>query len=231
MNEEFSRTLALLRQEKGVSQRTAAAALGISQALLSHYENGIREPGLAFVVKACDYYGVSADFLLGRTMTRDGTTIAPEELYDLSDEKDNSMRGSVLALLSKKLLVNSIGVLFDLLSKTGSREAIKAAANYLSTAVYTMYRRLYQANPDNNPDFFSVPTHYFQAGLADADMKCSETELTDALAALAKDKAPMPELTHDALAQNYPVLYQSLLQVVHNTGERVNGIMAGRKDK
>ena len=52
-----------------------------------------------------------------------------------------------------------------------------------------------------------------------------------ALAALAKDKAPMPELTHDALAQNYPVLYQSLLQVVHNTGERVNGIMAGRKDK
>ena len=52
-------------------------------------------------VRACDYYGVSADFLLGRTLTRDGTTIAPEELYDLSDEKDNSMRGSVLALLSK----------------------------------------------------------------------------------------------------------------------------------
>ena len=63
MNAEFSRTLSLLRQEKGVSQRTAAGVLGISQALLSHYENGIREPGLAFVVKACDYYGVSADYL------------------------------------------------------------------------------------------------------------------------------------------------------------------------
>ena len=60
MNAEFSRTLSLLRQERGVSQRTAAGALGISQALLSHYENGIREPGLAFVVRACDYYGVSA---------------------------------------------------------------------------------------------------------------------------------------------------------------------------
>ena len=115
MNAEFSRTLSLLRQEKGVSQRTAATALGISQALLSHYENGIREPGLAFVVKACDYYGVSADYLLGRTLTRDGTTIAPEELYDLSSEKDNAMRGSVLAMLNKKLLVNSIGVVFDLL--------------------------------------------------------------------------------------------------------------------
>ena len=52
LSPEFSRTLSLLRQEKGVSQRKAAGALGISQALLSHYENGIREPGLAFVVKA-----------------------------------------------------------------------------------------------------------------------------------------------------------------------------------
>ena len=147
MNPEFPRTLSLLRQEKGVSQRTAASALGISQALLSHYENGVREPGLAFVVKACDYYGVSADFLLGRTLSRDGTTIAAEELYDLSDEKGNSLKGSVLALLSKKLLVNSTGALFDLLSKTGSREAIQASANYLSTAVYQVYRRLYQASP------------------------------------------------------------------------------------
>ena len=49
MNADFSRTHALLRQEKGISQRKAAKELGISQALLSHYENGIREPGLAFV--------------------------------------------------------------------------------------------------------------------------------------------------------------------------------------
>lgn len=65
MATDFSRTLSLLRQEKGISQRKAAGEMGISQALLSHYENGIREPGLAFVVKACDYYHVSADYLLG----------------------------------------------------------------------------------------------------------------------------------------------------------------------
>ena len=223
-NAEFSRTLSLLRQEKKVSQRAAAQALGISQALLSHYENGIREPGLAFVVKACDYYGVSADFLLGRTLSRDGVVIAAEELYDISDEKNNSIRGGVLALLSKKLLVNSIGVLFGLLGKTGSREAVQATANYLSTAVYTMYRRLYDANPDNNPDFFSVPPRHFQAGLHEADMKCCECELSD-----AKAKGPMPEMTHDARARDYPVLYQSILQVIHNTGERVTAISGGRK--
>ena len=229
LNAEFARTLSLLRQEKGVSQRAAATQLGISQALLSHYENGIREPGLAFVVRACDYYHVSSDFLLGRTLSRDGTTIGPEELYDVSQEKDNSMRGGVLALLSKKLLVNSVGVLFDLLGKTGSRESIRAAANYLSTAVYKMYRCLYQANPANNPDFFSVSDRQFNAGLPDADMRCSEVELADALAAHVKEKGRLPEMDHDALAQNYPALYQSLLQMFHSTGERLNGIMSARQ--
>ena len=230
-NNDFARSLSLLRREKGVSQRSAAKELGISQALLSHYENGVREPGLAFVRRACDYYRVSADFLLGRALTRDGTTIGAEELYDASAEKDNVMRGSIAATLNKKLLVNSIGVLFGLLGKTGSREAIQAASGYLSTAVYIMYRRLYDANPDNNPDFFSVPPRHFQAGLAEADMRCCEAELSDALAAHSKAKGPWPEMTNDALARDYPVLYQSILQVVHNTGERVTALSAGRKAK
>ena len=67
MERSFSAILHQLRQEKGLSQRAVAADLHISQALLSHYENGAREPGLAFVCRACDYYGVSADYLLGRT--------------------------------------------------------------------------------------------------------------------------------------------------------------------
>ena len=72
MQVRFAQTLSQLRHEKGVSQRQAAQALEVSQALLSHYENGIREPGLAFVVRACDYYQVSADYLLGRRVEREG---------------------------------------------------------------------------------------------------------------------------------------------------------------
>jgi len=49
MASDFSRTLALLRKEKKISQRTAAGDLEVSQALLSHYENGLREPGLALL--------------------------------------------------------------------------------------------------------------------------------------------------------------------------------------
>ena len=68
----FSEVLYKLRRERGFSQRKVAADLLISQALLSHYENGAREPGLNFVCKVCDYYGVSADYLLCRTAEVDG---------------------------------------------------------------------------------------------------------------------------------------------------------------
>ena len=198
-NPDFSRTLSLLRQERGLSQRQAAKGMGISQALLSHYENEQREPGLNFVVKACDFYNVSADFLLGRTMSRDGTTILDaDSLYDASAERDSTLRGSVLATLSKKLLMNSVGVLFDLLGKLNNKRAIKAAANFLSVAVYQMYRDLYRNNPEANDDFFSVPDRQFVAGLPRVDMILSETEYVDALASLGKD-AKYPPMSPTAM--------------------------------
>ena len=65
MEDAFSKNMSQLRRERGLSQRKAAADLNISQALLSHYENGAREPGLPFLCRACKYYGVSADYMLG----------------------------------------------------------------------------------------------------------------------------------------------------------------------
>lgn len=69
---KFSVVLAQLRKERGISQKKAADDLGISQALLSHYEKGIRECGLDFVVKCADYYGVTTDYLLGVSESRNG---------------------------------------------------------------------------------------------------------------------------------------------------------------
>ena len=40
MDRTFPETLSALRRQKNISQRQAAADLNISQALLSHYENG-----------------------------------------------------------------------------------------------------------------------------------------------------------------------------------------------
>ena len=84
--QQFCANLSRLRREKGVSQRKAASDLRISQALLSHYENGAREPGLAFVCRACDYYGVTADFLLGRTGDESGAHLNPDNLRQLAHQ-------------------------------------------------------------------------------------------------------------------------------------------------
>ena len=84
MDRTFPETLSALRRQKNISQRQAAADLNISQALLSHYENGAREPGLGFVCRACDYYGVTADYLLCRSDEQGGQSSADvaKRLFD-----------------------------------------------------------------------------------------------------------------------------------------------------
>ena len=112
-NTSFSRILTLLRKERGLTQKEAAANLGISQALLSHYEKGIRECGLDFVVKASEYYGVSCDYLLGRSPDRSGLTLTVDDIPDDSNDPDDSKyKGSLLPVLSKKLIINSLGILY-----------------------------------------------------------------------------------------------------------------------
>lgn len=86
MERNFSATMSGLRRERHLNQRTVAADLGISQALLSHYETGAREPGLDFVCRACKYYNVSADYLLGLSDSPNGTDRAMEALAALSGE-------------------------------------------------------------------------------------------------------------------------------------------------
>lgn len=223
MKEDFARTLALLRQERGISQRQAASELGVSQALLSHYENGLREPGLNFVAKACDFYNVSADFMLGRTLSRDGTTIIDaDSLYDVTSERDHIMQGSVMATLARKLIANSVGVLFDLLGKLGNKQAIKGASNYLSTAVYVLFRYLHQVAPgENSEGFFSLPESQFVSGMPLVDMYYSESQYLDGIHCERK-KGNFPDLSHDAMSAAYPGTYQSLLQIVHSCGERLN---------
>ena len=104
MKSDFSEMLSGLRREKGLSQRRVAADLGISQALLSHYENDAREPKLDFVVKACDYYKVPADYILGRSNERRNEVARfKNSVRDILDdlEKLNSTEAEIIAKLQQ----------------------------------------------------------------------------------------------------------------------------------
>lgn len=220
MASEFSRTLALLRRERGVSQRTAAGDLGISQALLSHYENGVREPGLSFVVKACDYYHVSADFILGRTLSREGSMLTHEEVLSAA-EPGNILQGSVLATLQSKLISGAAGVLFGLLGKLGDKAAINAAAAYLGSAVYQLYRHFYRC-AGANENYFSLPAEVCRMGAAEADQKLSELRYVRALE--SQKAEAFPDLSPEALAADYPGRNQSLTQVLSTADTRLSGL-------
>ena len=56
-----------LRLEKGLKQSDVAKALHLKQDTIARYELGLREPNNQILVALCDYFDVSADYLLGRT--------------------------------------------------------------------------------------------------------------------------------------------------------------------
>lgn len=89
----FGDILAELRHGRQLSQRALAGELKISQALLSCYENGSREPGLPFVCHACDYFGVSADYLLGRTEDATGRSAGFPAIASLNSVLQNANSG------------------------------------------------------------------------------------------------------------------------------------------
>ena len=56
-----------LREDHDKTQQEIADILGTSQTMYARYERGANELPLRHLVKLCDYYHVSADYILGRS--------------------------------------------------------------------------------------------------------------------------------------------------------------------
>ena len=63
--ENFAKKLKELRMERGLSQRQVSKELGLSENAFANYEQGIREPSLDTLKKICEFFNVSADYLIG----------------------------------------------------------------------------------------------------------------------------------------------------------------------
>ena len=92
MATSFSNRITSLRKERGLSQKEVAMSLGVSQALLSHYEKGVRECGLDFVLKCAEYFGVTTDYLLGKDDSKYGiyktySSDDAESVYSIKTDK------------------------------------------------------------------------------------------------------------------------------------------------
>lgn len=153
MVDSFPRTLAYLRKEKKISQKEAAASLGVSQALLSHYENGLREPGLEFAVRAADYYGVTTDYLLGVT-----------------SEKEPAVHEKTEAMLPKTSRHDGRFEIFQrVIAKTGNRRLAQLCEEVISLTLYRLFLLL--------PDHGEEKLRGERALLCEAEEKRREAEI------------------------------------------------------
>ena len=60
----FGNVLALLLEERGITQKEMAAACSISTSAISSYVQNAREPDFDMLKKIADYFSVTTDFLL-----------------------------------------------------------------------------------------------------------------------------------------------------------------------
>lgn len=227
MNQDFARILTLLRKERGLSQKSVANSLGISQALLSHYEKGVRECGLNFVVKCADFYQVSCDYLLGRSTERNGSTIAIDEIPNGAENK-NAMSFNMLLLLNKKLIYNSLDIIFDMLSKCKNNEFVMEVSYFIMLSVYRVFRMLHMADKKNKTEMFKIPD-VVASNYADASTQILESKIVamiknkpvDKLPKLADDKSNF-DMTTQTLRHNYPKLATSLFNFIKNSEQKIS---------
>ncbi len=108
---ELGEILTELCIEKDLSQKKLAKLLCLSIGTISNYENNVHAPDLNTLRKLADFYGVTTDYLLGRT----GYRCTPETLKDYitTDYTITTFINNILSLDS------------------GSRNALLKYADYL----------------------------------------------------------------------------------------------------
>ncbi len=227
MHESFPRIITLLRTERKLTQKEAAKELGISQALLSHYERGIRECGLDFLCRTADFYGVSCDYLLGRTADRNGAQLTVEDIPDPDvNNMDKRSRGSVTPILNKKLIANSLNILFDLIQKADCKALTNEASDYLMIAVYKVFRIVYLGNPKNSGSFFAVQD-VLGRGMSTAALEVAESRLECIVSGRSLEgekgleNVDALELNDELISARYPMFHTSLLNLMRTAEDRM----------
>ncbi|CEO04824.1 DNA-binding protein [[Clostridium] sordellii] len=95
----------ILRKERvnlGLNQVEFAKIFNVTKQTVSNWENGNRNPDSATLSKLADYFGVTVDYLLGRTdestinkekakLDQSVKTIAAHRLGDVEDLDDNAI--------------------------------------------------------------------------------------------------------------------------------------------
>lgn len=84
--------LKLARQHKNMTQMEVAEKLGISNGTLSGYERNYRDPDTETLAKLAELYGVSVDWLTGRTDHPNSNVVRKKSEEDQMQRKSDFYR-------------------------------------------------------------------------------------------------------------------------------------------
>ena len=101
---EMSMILKRLRIDAGKTQKQLANDISIGQATISQWENGTSKPTADALIALSEYYGVTADFILGISRDKEGDgklSDDVEECIALFDNLTNEQRQLVKELMKQ----------------------------------------------------------------------------------------------------------------------------------
>ena len=94
----LGKRLKSLREQNQITQEELAKILDIDSSTIANYENGNRQPKYHTLVNIADYFGISIDWLIGRTSNPQISSIAlaveglePRVQKVLLEDKNNAL--------------------------------------------------------------------------------------------------------------------------------------------
>ena len=97
--EQLGNRIKQLRLEKRIPQKDLAESIGISPSTIGMYEQNRRVPDADTLIKLSTYFGVTIDYLLGKTEQKEKPTKEDGEL----SERDKQLIDLISALPDDKL--------------------------------------------------------------------------------------------------------------------------------
>lgn len=95
-----------LREEAGLSMQQLAKEIGVSDAAVCKWENGLSEPKASYIIKLSEYFDCSTDYIVGKERDPDGYGTAVSRTVSkpnaggvrvrITDEKGNAIQSTYI---------------------------------------------------------------------------------------------------------------------------------------
>lgn len=120
----FGKRIAELRAEKKLTQKELAKILNVSSGAIGMYETEQRKLDIDKIITFCNFFGVSTDYLLGRSNQRNIFTNGSNLLHLSDDKKQLLDIYSNLDIRNQQTIISMSLTLLSLQSSEQSNNAV-----------------------------------------------------------------------------------------------------------